>query len=237
MRSGRYQVDRPIRITPWPWRLLSLVRLGRAMRDLDKRQDLDDPNPVLVALDPLSSEILNYARVLADDHREDERAVSDLIDLANGDERALRKAGLGARQNGEHMESSLTNLTHRLLEAAIRKMPVVQLGKAERTRLKMLDDFAAVSPAAQWGTLVERRPELKNLEVSARAGRFGRPLKQTNSSQQESRHAALERIRGREDLEVRLGSLVGPQSTADDPLMCSRLALDTARRYLLDIDE
>jgi hypothetical protein len=235
--SERSPFGKPTRVIPWPWRLPGLMRLGDAMRKLYKEQNLDDPAPKLVPLDPRSSEILNLARALAGDRREDDRAVKELTDLAASDEKSLRRAGLGARQGGEHLESSWANLTHRLLEAAINKTPVSRLSEAEMARLKVLDDFAALSPADRWRALTEHESGLSGLETDARAGRFGRTMKPDDRSPQEKRQAAISRMRGREDLETLLSPLVGPQSATDDPLMSSKLALNTTRRYLLDIHD
>jgi hypothetical protein len=175
--------------------------------------------------------------MLAEDHREDGHAVAELVGTANGDEEALRRAALGARQGGEYLESSWANLTHRLLEAAVSKTPLDRLSDTEIRRLEALDAFAAASSIVKWRTLSEHEPGLSELESHARAGRFGRTIKQDDRSQSAKRRVAVDRMRGRKDLESLLGPLVGPEITTDDPVMSSRLALSAARRYLLEIGD
>jgi hypothetical protein len=217
-----------------------LVRLGFILRRAHKRQDLDQEAPELVALNPASSEILTKAHMLADNEREDEEAISELRTLSHGDTRALREAALGARQRGQHHESSWADLTHRLIQAAINKTPILQLNSDDRNRLKGFDDFACMPLDAKWEALTNLEPRLLELVDEARAGQFGSSTHQdelqTLSADQQQKATVAQMI-GRKRLNDRLVSVIGPQSCTEHPLTQSRLAFSAARRYLLWIAE
>ncbi len=221
-----------------PSQLPNLIRLGVALRRAHRTRDLDEQTPRIVALNPSSSAVLERARMLADDGREDPDSASELIALANKNQRTLREAALGARQGGEHLESSWANRTHRLLQAAIAGAPVTPVPDTERKRLKFLDDFADLSPKYKWHLLVEREPRLSELEADARAGKFGgrtRPGELADLPIKQRQETAASRLLGRKRLEDRLAPLIGPQSRSSDALICSHTALNTARGHLLDL--
>jgi hypothetical protein len=89
-----------------------------------REQNLDEENPAHVLLSGHAGNVLERARELAGKDREDREAISELIDLAAGDQQALREAALGARQWGAHQDHRDANLVHRLLQAAINDGPV-----------------------------------------------------------------------------------------------------------------
>jgi hypothetical protein len=166
-RSGSFKFP----ITPRT--LPKLIRLGWALRKADKAQDLEAEHPSLVMFDEHSSALIERARGLAGAEREDQAAVGELAALAKGRRRALRVAALGTRQHGAHLESSLENLAHRLLQAAIAGAAVEPLSGDERKRLEQIDAFTELPRQESWRVLTEREPRLAELEADAGAGRFG----------------------------------------------------------------
>jgi hypothetical protein len=202
--------------------------LGFILRRAHKRQNLDQETPELVALNPAASEILAKAHMLADDEREDDEAISELRTRSHGDPRTLREAALGARQRGQHHESSWADLTHRLIQAAANNTLILRLNDDERDRLKSFDDFATLPVADKWDMLTNLEPRLLGLAYDARTGKFG------SWSHQDELQT---RMTGRKRLNDRLDLVIGPQSCAKSPLTQSRLAFHAARRYLLGIVE
>ncbi len=218
-------------------RLPSLLRLGVILRRAYKRQDLDQETPTLVALTPASSETLARAHILAESGREDREAISELRALSSGNARTLREAALGARQRGQHRESSWADLTHRLLQAAIHNTSIVRLNNDDRSRLQSFDDFASMPVGSKWASLTDLEPRLLGLVDDACDGQFGRttqPDELRDLSPDQKRQATTAQIIGRRRLNDRLVSLVGPQSRTDNPLIRSRLAINAACRYLSD---
>lgn len=224
-------------LAPHRWR--SLLRLRRAIRHAQNSQDISVDSPALVVLTDLSAELLAHARALAGDDRQDRKAVSELIELAGDDQRALQIAALGARQGGEHHESYGASLTHRLLQAALADSAVESLTDSQRECLTRLEDFADLPITTRWRQLTELQPRLIDLTGQLSIEQLARHLDTTEvvelpPPQRERilsvRHAARERLRGE------LASLVGPQSQSDHPLLRSRTALATALTYLMEVD-
>lgn len=239
-RPEQSQPNQGIHLELSPRRLPSLLRLGFILRRAHKRRDLNQEAPELVALNPTASDILTKAHLLADDEREDEAAVSELRTLSRGDTRALREAALGARQRGQHQESSWADLTHRFIQAAINKTPIVRLTRDDRNRLKSFDDFACIPLDAKWEALTNLEPRLLELVDEARAGQFGSHIQQEEFqalSADQQQKVTFSQTSGRKRLNDRLVSMIGPQSSAKTPLTQSRLAFNAARRYLLAIAE
>jgi hypothetical protein len=232
------QPNQGIHLELSPRRLPGLLRLGFILRRAHKRRDLDQEAPALVALTPTASKILAKAHMLADDEREDQEAIFELRTLAQGDPRVLREAALGARQRGQHQESSWADLTHRLIQAAINNTPIIRLNNEDRTHLQRLDDFASMSLDAKWDILANFAPRLLGLADDARAGQFGSGIQreepQTLSTDQQQK-ATITQMIGRKHLDDSLVSVIGPHSCTENPLTESRLALNAARRYLLGI--
>ncbi len=219
-----------IKIPITPRRLPALIKAGWALRKGFKGQDLDAERPEFVMLDGRSSAILERAQDLAADDREDPQAVAEITAVAGRHEWALRLAALGARQWGQHRESSIPNLAHRLLQAAISGRPVEQLGDGERRRLEALDDFTDLDNERSWQTLIDREPRLRELEADARTGRFGRlrGLIDETMTTDEKQQIARERLEGLSALKERLDPLVGPHSSSEDILLGSHIAHELA---------
>jgi hypothetical protein len=219
-----------------PKTLPTLIRLGLALRKADKTQDLDADSPGLVMFDEHSSALLEHAQLLASDDREDDEAVSELVAMAKRHGRALRVAALGARQGGQHRESSFDNLTHRLLQA-VNDAPVEPASTEERARLEKLDAFRGLPSAEQWRELVTLEPRLAGLEADARAGVFGRRRLLIDLPQEEQRDAAIEELTAGRALKARLEPLVGVKIETSDVVLGSRTAFKAARSYLESLYE
>jgi hypothetical protein len=228
-----HSVSGKIPITPRS--LPGLIRAGWALRKGFREQDLDAERPEFVMFDERSSAILERAQDLAADGREDQGAVAELKALAGRHQRALRLAALRARQWGQHRESSMHNLAHRLLQSAVSGNPVETVRAPERERLTVLDDFAELDRDEAWQTLTTREPQLRELETDARTGRFGRLAGVIDNAMatEEKRQIARERLNGMMELDERLKRLVGPESRRGDILLESHLALETVHSHLL----
>ena len=231
--------DRLVRFSPMPYRLRTMLRLGRAIRHIQNRQDMSAESPPLVVLTDLSVELLGLARVLAVDGRENREGVSELIGLARSNQKALQIAALGARQGGQHRESYEANLVHRLLQAALADGSVESLTCSQRECLRRREDFAALSIAARWRLLVELEPRLTSLTGQFPAEQLVGHLDTTEvlelPSVQRERILSARYI-AHERLKRALASLVGPQARSDHPLLRSRTALVTALTYLMEVD-
>jgi hypothetical protein len=201
-----------IKLPITPRTLPNLIRLGWALRKADRTQDLEAEHPSVVMFDEHSSKLIERARDLAADKREDQAAVGELTALATGHGRALRVAALGTRQNGAHMESSLDSLAHRLLQAAIADAAVEPLSRDDRERLERIDAFTELPHEEGWRVLTERETRLAELEADADAGWFGgRDVMALAEEQRQE--VAGEELQGRKRLNERLKPLVGPKSS------------------------
>jgi hypothetical protein len=236
-RPEQSRPNEGIRLGLSPRRLPGLLRLGFILRRAHIGQDLDQEAPGLVALNPPASEILAKAHMLAEDEREDLEAISELRALSRSDPRPLREAALGARQRGQHQESSWADLTHRLIQAAINNTPIIRLNDEDRNRLKSFDDFANMPMDAKWDTLTNLEPRLLELADDARAGKLGSRTQQEELQTPSADQQQQAKMIGRRHLNDCLVSVIGPQARTKDPLTQSRLAFNAARRYLLSITE
>ncbi len=218
------------------YNIWKITRAGRVLRRATRDQDLDEATPRLVALNPSVTKVLALARALADDQREDEAAVQELVRSAGGNRETLRYAALGARQNGEHLESLWANTTHRLLIAARDGTTISPLSAGEFARLARLDGFASLDIEERWNVLLCHAPELGELQSAARAGEFGfsiSPGESDKTRRDEQQTALPESVNGRRQLMARLTNIVGPDCPADDALLRSKIALATARYWIV----
>lgn len=225
-------------LAPRHWR--GLLTFRRAFLRTQRHQDLDADSPPLVVFNNVSAELLTHARMLGAEDREDTEAVSELVKLADGNQRALQVAALGAREKGEHRESSWADRSHRLLQAAIADGAVAPLTESERTRLALLDDFAELAVSAQWRRLTELEPGLAGLTGSLPVEQLARHLTSTEVLDlplQEREPIRVARQAARERLKSELVPLVGPQSSADNPILRSQIAFRAALEYLMDVDD
>lgn len=226
----------PIKFPITPRTLPKLIRLGWAIRRAQRTQDLDAEIPATVMFDDRSTALLERARDLASDEREDRAAVRDLQAMAKGHERELCVAALGARQWNAYRESSLDNLAHRLLQAAISDTQVEPISVDDQERLERMDAFAELPHDEQWRLLVQREPRLAEVEADALAGQF-RAHDVLALPQEERKEAAGENLRGMKRLSDRLEPLVGPNATSADVILTTHLARQVADEHLLTIRE
>jgi hypothetical protein len=239
--------------------LPSLLAVLWIFRSFKKRGDPDRPQ--IVSESPRSKSVLERAKQLAGDGREDAPAITELRALARSRRRTLRQAERASRFMGYHHELRQANLTNRLLKAAVaRAHTPTALTASEEERIGAIETFKDLSRIEQWAFLVDAEPALHKLETDVRSGRFGkvtrppdglmrrgtrtheivdgkRVVKVTLSSSdppptpQESR-LLRELAHAHRQLTNELQSLIGPRSTQLDPVLASQQALDTAERYL-----
>jgi hypothetical protein len=231
------RASRAIRIRP-SFRLA--VAVTRALRHGARQTDLGEESPTRVVLRDRAADILERARVLAAENREDPDAVNDLLALSSRDRRALQEAALGARQWGAHKDHGDANRAHRLLQAAITGKPLAPSTTRERERFAILDDFADLTTDDAWNQLTELEPRLADLEGEVRTGRFSRGHAATELhalGRDEARRAAVELRGARRDLNASIRVLVGPDSEQEDPLASSFIAFQVASDHLAALSD
>jgi hypothetical protein len=230
-------------------------------RRLKRRGDPDRPE--IVSQSPQSKAVLERARELAGEGREDAGAVAELRALARRRRRTLRQAETASRFLGYHHERRQASLTNRLLQAAAAgEQTPTALTAAEEQRIGAIEAFKGLPRSEQWAFLLDAEPVLRILEKDARGGRFGnvtrppdgllrrgtrtheivdgqRMVKVTLSSSDPPPTADETRLveelaNARTLLTGKLESHIGPRSNQRDPVLASQEALDTARRQLTE---
>ncbi len=228
--------------------------LGRAKR----RQDPDRPQ--IVSVDRKSEAVLERARQLVSNGREDPHAVAELRALARDRRRTLRNAEHASRMMGHHYELRQANLANRLLQAALSRKSTPQATSAsDAKRIDEIEAFKQLTRPEQWARLVEAQPALIDLEADVRSGRFGHvslphDLVRSHADTYETSESgttasppsatprqpfsAEQRMKLRQfahahaQLTSSLEPLVGPRSEQSDPALASQCALEAAERHL-----
>jgi hypothetical protein len=162
-------------------------------------------------------------------------SVQELVRLAGRHRRALQVAALGARQEGQHLEYSIPNVAHRLLQAALVGGPVKHLSDAEQQRIETIEEFSDADPERQWTELITAEPRLLALAAEARSGAYGhseRDASWLDLPEEQSKQTARDLLRYDQELRRSLDQLLGPNSGHDDILLASRTARDAAWSYL-----
>jgi hypothetical protein len=121
-----------------------------------------DPNrPQITSLNPRSKAVLERAKQLAGEGREDARAVTELGALASGRRRTVRQAEKASRFMGYHRELRVPNLTNRLLKAAVagERTPRAPTA-ADDERIAAIETFNELAKDEQWAFLVQTQPAL-----------------------------------------------------------------------------
>lgn len=232
-----------------PGSFLALLLLFRAAQ---RRTDRDRPQ--IVSTNAAAASVLDRAKQLANDERQDIQAVEELISLANHKQRTLRQAEKASRFLGYHREAWHANLTNRLLKAALAGHPVPDVAPDDRERIDTVEAFNRLPRAEQWDNLTRSQPRLLDLNGEINDGRFGEiraihgrsdrgavgrvantdsqslPTRMPDNEIQGIRNAAQMHNRLVRQLRV----VVGPYCDADDLLLTSQRAFDVARICLLD---
>jgi hypothetical protein len=216
---------------------VAVVLIGRWV---SRQEQKDDPeSPGIVSMDPRADQIWARARDLTREGREDQGAADELAALGKGHRRALRRAERASRLGGMHRESRSRNHAYRLLKAAVARGPLEPASTAEAELFDTLArSFDRERPRAEvWADLVEREPQLAQLETDVLAGRYGPTDEPTRQTSDELRDPDVQRKlgdRARLTLELtdRLGGVLGPNSTNPDPIIRSRMARGFADQYL-----
>jgi hypothetical protein len=241
--------------------LPSLAVVLWMLRRMAKGQNPDRPE--IVSVNAASKPVLDRAKQLAGDGREDVGAVAELRTLARGKARTLRRAERASRFCGYHRERRRANLAYRLLRAAVADAPVAAVPPVDSERIEAVEAFWTLPWAERWTRLTALEPRLSDLEAEVEAGRFGeiRKLPARVLALRERQRAASqagiaevyvsssdhepppteqemrelrEHGRRQRDLEMRLTALVGPDSAGKDSLLGSQSAFDLARGYLVN---
>jgi hypothetical protein len=240
--------------------LPSLLVVLWIFRRAEKGTDRDRPE--IVSTNAKSKAVLNCAKQLADEGREDQPAVAELRASASNRRRTLRQAERASRFMGYHHELLRANLANRLLQAALaREAGPSPPTTRDKARIEVVENFNRLARDQQWALLTQLQPALLELESDVRAGRFGevttrdydflkdrtsieetadgghRRVVTLSSSDPRPTEAEMQKLRqqgdGREELMTQLRPLVGPSSGDDNPLLESQRALDIANAFLL----
>lgn len=238
----------------------SLLVVLWIFRRAEKGTDRDRPE--IVSTNAKSKAVLNRAKQLADEGREDQPAVAELRASASNRRRTLRQAERASRFMGYHHEISRANLANRLLKAALAREAVPPSATArDRARIEAVENFNRLARDQQWALLTQLQAALLELERDVRGGRFGeitardydfpkdrtsteetadgecRRVVTLSSSDPPLTEEQMQKLRqqgdGREELMTQLRPLVGPSSGDGNPLLESQRALDIANAYLL----
>ena len=209
------------------------------LRAFSKQEQKADPESSgIVMLGDRASRVLERARGLAYEGREDEAAVAELRTVAGGRRRALRGAERGSRQGGMHRESREFDRVHRLLKAAATGRALEPVSAADAQLFDTLAEFFdRARPIDEiWTDLVAREPLLSNVENEVRAGRYGPAYDAADYEPAEvddERHRVRgERARLSLELMERMRELVGALAVNADPMVRSRKALEVAYWHL-----
>jgi hypothetical protein len=237
--------------------LSSLLVVLWVFRRAKKGEDGDRPG--IVSTNAKSKAVLDHAKRLADEDREDERAVTELRALASGKQRTLRQAERASRFAGYHHERARANLANRLLEAALaRESAPPACSQRDRKRIDLVQAFKQLTKDEQWAHLASLQPALLELRDDAIAGCFGDLKARHDEAQEILKHATdapgsqrvvlvssfpprtdeemrrlVQTARGDKELMRRLKPLIGPTCGHEDLLLSSQSALDAAHSYLL----
>ncbi|HEX4435564.1 MAG TPA: hypothetical protein VH061_02095 [Solirubrobacteraceae bacterium] len=211
----------------------SLLVLLWIFRRAERGQDPDRPD--IVSTNRKSKAVLDRAKQLADEGREDVQAIFELRALAGNRRRNLRQAERASRFMGLHRELARANLTNRLLRAALRGDTVpAATTERDRKRIEAVEGFNAEGRVEQWAHLTRLQPGLLELAADVRAGRFGEITTRDGPPfTSEETQQLLNRASGLEELRSRLATLVGPSCAHEDLLLGSQRALAVANAHLL----
>lgn len=194
----------------------SLLVVLWIFRRAEKGTDRDRPE--IVSTNAKSKAVLDCAKQLADEGREDQHAVAELRASASNRRRTLRQAERASRFMGSHHELSRANLANRLLKAALAREAVPSPPTVrDKARIEAVENFNRLARDQQWALLTQLQPALVELESDVRAGRFGEITTRD----------------GRQEVMTQLRPLVGPSSGHDNQLLETQRALDIANAYLL----
>jgi hypothetical protein len=240
--------------------LPSLLVVLWIFRRAKRGEDADRPE--IVSTNAKSKVVLDRAKQLAREDRDDERAVTELRVLAGNKRRTLRQAERASRFMGYHHELAQSNLTNRLLKATLIRGSVPSPPTAEdKERIETVASFNRLPRIEQWAQLTRLQPALHALDADVRAGRFGditsrdhdilkdrarshetadgehRRVVTLSSSDPPLDPNEMRRIQqaghGQSELMKQLKPLVGPACANDDLLLSSQRALDIANAHLL----
>lgn len=254
-RGGRFQAPQ----REWFAAPPSVLTMLWILRSFKERGDPDRPQ--IVSESPRSKAVLERAKQLADNGREDAPAIGELRVLARSRRRTLRQAERASRFNGYHQELRQANLTNRLLKAAVAGAQTpTGLTAGEAERIGAIETFRELSRPAQWTFLVNAEPSLQRLEADVRKGRFGKVTRPPDGRLRRGTrtHETVDGVRmvkvtlscsdplptpdesrlikqlahAQMQLTSELEALVGPRSGQRDPVLASQQALETAERHL-----
>ena len=200
------------------------IRAGRLLRQ-GYRQQLNDPSPRVVILNDRSMKIVERARELASDGRDEATAVAELVTLTGRHHHDLRVAVAELRRRTT--TGDRTDLrARRVAEAAESGRPVLTETDEEAHRLALLEDWQGLDAEARFTALTTAEPRLADLTNQVRENRLATVIPDGLGPEA----AATARI------VLPLMRLIGPGSeNARDAVLGSRDAYASALHYLTNI--
>jgi hypothetical protein len=200
---------------------------GFALLRTIARKQRDRDHPTVVLYSKRTSALVDKALSMANEGREDENAVRELVVAARRRQGELRRAAAALRHQGWVDDSEEHDRANRLLLAAADRQPVPPLTPERQEWFRLLRSLQEGPVDTGYALLASRQPALHDLEDEVReaANRKAASLSKDSVAQ---RTEALWEVVGE-----RFKSLVGPEATdAPDPLLRTRTALLLADRNL-----
>jgi hypothetical protein len=209
----------------WTMKLaLALNKLNREVsqgyRD-QQPKDESDSDPTWVITTKRSDRIIAYAKRLANEGREDDAAVDELVAAVGRHHHELVVAGRYFHVSGQYKEDRIANRAERLIHAAMNRSSVSPPSESDETVLSALEGLGQLDAATAFDRLAQGQTGLRDLKDELDRGSFN----------QEPDSALDFRLHLRD----RLAPLVGPQSTNADPVLRSNMALELSVDYLASL--
>jgi len=168
--------------------------------------------------------LLDAAINLASGSQSDQEIAADLRHLANAREEDLSTAVALLERQYFPFDLADANRAWRCLRAAVTDSPVEQLTPSDVKRFAELGDLAQLTNEEAFRSLAALEPRLLEMERTAISD--GTALRQHNQPGTFDTFLDLEQV---------LESMLGPQSAAENPILCSRIAFQKAAWHLEDI--
>ena len=236
-----------------------MLALGHWVARSQKRD-----RPEAVSYGSKTEAVVKLANQLGLEDRGDDEAVAQLVAVAGGRRRTLRRARQVSRFGGLHREYRHANRVYRLLDAAC-EGAVTDVDAEDVRRIAEVEAMMALSRDQRWALLVDRDPQLLDIEREVRSGVFGqlrttyhrervrtgrRTMIGPDGKRQDCSYRASDapyseaesqelRTTANNTLRLhrRVAQVVGPDSNQHDLLLRCGRARDAAEDYLLHCDE
>ncbi len=187
-------------------------------------RELDAPRPSSVSCDPPVIELANLALQLADSGREDADALAELVAMARGNSRDLKRGAAYIRFHGWNVEDVTHFRTNRLLRAAAAGEVAEPLTREELEWFAEVDALEAAPADVAYARLAARLPALLHLEDEIRSLARGEAMVGPLDAEREEAVGNL--------IWEKMNTYLGDDSTLPDPLLRTRTAWNVSTDHL-----